>query len=79
MEKNDMTDYPEENLWNDLDKAMLRAKNILGPELELPTETETMETGLFKVVTAIIKLCDKIEKPKLILPKERKIVSMKSS
>jgi len=68
MKENKMTKEikEEKNLWNDLDLAMLRAKQILGGELTLPTDKDSQEVGLMRMVEAIEKLCDRIESPRII-------------
>jgi hypothetical protein len=54
-------------MWDDLDAVMMRAKKIC-PEIKLPKTTETMETGLYKIIDAMNKLCEKHEKPTIFVP-----------
>jgi len=52
----------EKTMYNDMDEALLRAKKIL-PDIELPTQKDTVEIAMYKIICIINALCNAHEKP----------------
>ena len=58
----------EENLYTDFNKVMVRCHRILAGKCDIPKEYDTLEGALAKMVIIISDLCDRIEKPNIIVP-----------